>query len=284
MKSEDKFIKTRDGVALRARVREKGSPVWIVATHGIGEHLGRHQYLSDLFGQDFNIVRYDLRGHGQSGGTAAYIDNFYHYMEDLSEVLAYFRDKFRMKRFVLFGHSMGAQIVSGYLQSYADQDFYPEKVIINAPPISFSGLLGNVVDVLPKDVTRALAKFPFSCKLGGLVDLDNLSHSAQVRIDYERDKLNHLKLHSKLLLEMTRAQKDIFSRPIRPRCPMVCSYGSEDKIVGVAGIERYFDMIEKSVLLKRFDGAFHEIHNEIEKYRKPYFEYLSEQLNEVRYL
>ena len=64
----------KDGVELHAKIQETGSPIWLIHTHGIGEHLDRHQYLTDLFGKDFNIFQYDLRGHGRSLGPSAYVE------------------------------------------------------------------------------------------------------------------------------------------------------------------------------------------------------------------
>ena len=96
--------------------------------------------------------------------------------------------------------------------------------------------------------------------------------------DYVNDEFNVLKPHSKLILELVKASKDVFSKPIRIECPAFCSYGSEDRIVNVGHLENYLNMIDKSFKVQAFDGAYHEIHNEIEKYRLPYFEFLKESL------
>jgi len=42
-------------------------------------------------------------------------------------------------------------------------------------------------------------------------------------------------------------------------------------------------VIDKSFKLTVFEGAYHEIHNEIEKYRRPYFDYLKSVMNETIY-
>lgn len=63
---DKKFLKMRDGAELYVQIKESGSPVWIIGTHGVGEHMGRHKYLPEQFGRDFNIFQYDLRGHGSA--------------------------------------------------------------------------------------------------------------------------------------------------------------------------------------------------------------------------
>ena len=87
---ETKNLKMRDGVNIYMQVKEIGSPYWVISIHGVGEHLNRHQYISELLGQDFNILQFDLRGHGKSGGKRAYVDSFKDYYEDLFEILEFF--------------------------------------------------------------------------------------------------------------------------------------------------------------------------------------------------
>jgi len=274
MKGQSKVIKLRDGVEIYSEIQESGKNIWLIATHGIGEHLGRHEYLNELFGHEFNIFRYDLRGHGRSKGQAAYVKDFSLYAEDLKEILLYLKDKFKMDKFLLFGHSMGALISCDFLQNLSTEELYPEKFFVNAPPVGTPGALGKVLKHMPVEVVDGMTKLPFSAKIGGLVDLAYLSHNVKIKDDYLDDSFNHTKLHSKLLLELVKSSKRVFSRPLRPRCPAYCTYGTEDKVVSVQYLEEYFSMVEKAFKVKKIEGAYHEIHNEIEKYRSPYFTHL----------
>lgn len=273
----------RDGIELHTCIKENGSPVWLIATHGIGEHLARHHYLSELCGKDFNIFQYDLRGHGMSMGDRGYVADFSLYREDLLEIITFLRNKYKMQRYVLFGHSMGALITAAFIQQYTDDEYYPERLVLNAPPAGMPGALGEVIKYAPSSLIEKLSSLSMGTRLGGLVDLRNLSHDPHVYEDYIGDELNCQKLHTKLLLGLVNTSKQVFSRPIRPKCPAYCSVGSEDQIVSVGALKHYFSMVDKSFQFKIFDGAYHEIHNEIEKYRKPYFEYLRNVFMEVRY-
>lgn len=286
MDSKETFIRMSDGVELLASVREVGSPIWLIVTHGIGEHHERHSYFSDILNRDVNILRYDLRGHGRSHGKKAYVNDFNRFILDLSEVVKYAQDKFQMKKHIIFGHSMGALITSGYLQSYSQffdsDEFYPERVFISAPPVGVGGAMGLVVNMLPKKVFNNLALLP-SIPLAGLVNLYYLSHNETIKDVYKSDPLCCRFLHTKLLFEVIKSIKDIFSKPINVKCPAVCVYGSKDKIADTYLIKDYFKTIEKSFELKEFEGAFHEIHNEISEYRTPYFEFMKNFFLESRY-
>lgn len=278
---DQKFVKMRDGAELCVQIKETGSPVWIVATHGVGEHMGRHRYIPELFGHDFNIFQYDLRGHGRSTGKRTWVKDFSDYMEDLKEILRFLEDKYRMERFVLFGHSMGALITSSFMQNFVEDERYPERVIINAPPCGASGLLGKIVKIIPPAVFNGACELPFSIPIGGLVDLDALSHDPRTREDYVKDDLNSLKLETKLIFELMKTAQATYARPIRSKCPSFVTVGSSDRVVGASDVIEYFSKVDKSFNLKIIDGAFHEIHNEIEKYRKPYFDHLKSVFGEV---
>lgn len=280
---DKKFVKMRDGAELYVQVKETGSPVWIVATHGVGEHMERHKYLPDLFGHDFNIFQYDLRGHGRSTGRRTYVSDFSDYMEDLKEIIRFLQEKYRMERYILFGHSMGALITCAYMQNYVEDERYPERVVVNAPPVGADGLLGKVLKVLPTAFFNGACEIPYSIPVGGLVDLEHLSHDPRTKEDYVKDPLNSLKLESKLILELMKTAQATFARPIRSKCPSFVTVGGSDRVVSVPDLVEYFTNVDKSFNLKVFDGAYHEIHNEIEKYRKPYFDHLKIVFSEVLY-
>jgi len=281
MFTDKKFLKMRDGIELYTQIKESGSPVWIIATHGVGEHLERHKYLVDLFGHDFNVFQYDLRGHGRSTGQKAHVKSFSHYMEDLLEITRFLKEKYRMDRYVLFGHSMGGLITCSFIQNYVDESIYPERLIVNAPPCGADGFLGTLVKILPAAFFEKACEIPYTFPISGLVDLKYLSHDPRIYEDYINDPLNALKLESKLMFELMKTVKNTFSRPLRSKCPSFVSVGSEDRVVGSKELIEYFTMVDKSFQLKVFDGSYHEIHNEIEKYRKPYFEHLKMMFNEV---
>lgn len=278
---DKKFVKMRDGAELYVQIKETGSPVWIVATHGIGEHMGRHKYIPELFGHDFNIFQYDLRGHGQSTGKRVWIQDFAVYMEDLKEIIRFLEEKYRMDRYILFGHSMGALITCAFMQNFVEDECYPERVIVNAPPCGASGLMGKILKVIPSSFFNGACELPYSISIGGLFDLKYLSHDPRIKEDYVKDELNSLRLQSKLIFELMKTAQATFARPIRSKCPSFATVGGADRVVGAADAIDYFSTVDKSFNFKVFDGAYHEIHNEIEKYRKPYFDHLKMVFGEV---
>lgn len=274
MHKEEKRILTTDNIELHADIVENGSPVWIVMTHGLGEHCGRHRYIYKLFSQYFNICLYDLRGHGKSSGKRGYASSFRDFTSDLGTVISYLRENYSMERYYLIGHSMGGLVTSSYMQNHVDKDFYPEKVLLSAPATSGAGLPGKFFNIAPISLMKSLTNLPVTIPLAGVLDITKLSHDPRVYENYITDELNVLKVHSKLFLEILYEARRVFSRPLRVSCELYCALGTRDYLVDSETTINYFQNVEKNVNLKIIEGGYHELHNEIHKYSDQYFEFL----------
>ena len=277
MNNEYRDIISFDGTPLKCLIRETGSHKWLIVTHGLGEHLGRHEFFLKLFSQNFNIAIYDLRGHGRSGGKKAWVEHFGDFAKDLDAVIQYFKKNFGLKDYVLFGHSMGGLIVSDYMQNHVKEDLYPEKVFLSSPAVAAPGLMGPVFSNAPKFILESLTKLP-TLPVAKVLDLRKLSHDSRVYESYIKDEHTQLKIHTKLYLEVTKASRDVFSRPLRIKCPLFCAIGTEDALVHPGLMIKYFTEIEKNAQLNVFEGGYHELHNEIEKFKNPYLNYLRQSL------
>jgi alpha-beta hydrolase superfamily lysophospholipase len=85
-------------------------------------------------------------------------------------------------------------------------------------------------------------------------------------------------VHTHLFFQLLRTSRDVFSRPLRARCPLFASVGTEDGLVNAGMLLKYFANIEKNTKVLKVEGGYHELHNEIEKYRLPYFDFLRQSL------
>lgn len=277
MNNEYRDIVSFDGTVLKCLVRETGSSKWLIVTHGMGEHLGRHEYMLKLFSQSFNVAIYDLRGHGRSGGKRGYVEHFNDYLKDLQAVIDFLRKDFSMTKYTLFGHSMGGLITASYVQNMAQKDFYPEKVFLSSPAVAGGGFMGPVLAGAPAILFDGLTKCP-SVPLQGVLNLRRLSHDSRVYESYIKDEFNVLKMHSKVYWELLKMAREVFSRPLRCECPLFVSIGTEDGLVHPRLVIKYFTNIEKNAQLKIIEGGYHELHNEVEKYRRPYLNFLRQSL------
>lgn len=280
MHHEYRDIKGHDGIKLKATIKENGASTWLIVTHGLGEHSARHHHFLKLFAGQFNILLYDIRGHGQSEGERANVGEFVSFRKDLQKVVEYLRDNFQMTQFITFGHSMGALITADWLQNEAREDLYPTKVFLSSPPVGAPGLMGPLFGNAPHMVLKSLAGLPATLAIKGILDLSRLSHDSRVLVNYLNDDLVSLKVHTHLFFEILKTSRDVFSRPLRARCPIYASIGTEDGLVNPKMLIKYFSQMEKNTNLLKVEGGYHELHNEIEKYRTPYFDFLRQSLTE----
>lgn len=274
MNGREEMIKIGDNLELYSRIYESGKDHWLIVVHGLGEHCDRHLYAYDLFHDRYNICLFDLRGHGRSEGRRTYIDQFRYFYSDLYDVIGHLQRNYKMNDFSLFGHSMGALIVAGYTKFFATESCYPKRVLLNGPPVGVGGPAAPIVKKTSKSIVNFLADLPLTVRLAGMVDLEYLSHDPLIKKDYLEDELVHKKPHSKLLLELVKASKYVFNGPLDYKCPVACTCGTLDNVVDYDSVKRFFEVIEKNAKFHPIHGAFHEVHNEIEKYRKPYFEWI----------
>ncbi|MBF0205463.1 MAG: alpha/beta fold hydrolase [Oligoflexia bacterium] len=266
-----------------------GDGDWLVFTHGIGEHLGRHRYLLKLFSKKFNIALYDLRGHGRSGGQRADIQNFRQFSDDLREILVFLRKKYKMKSYMLLAHSMGCLVTADFLQDLISKkeagfvstgesafDQLPQRVFLCAPPVGFANVVAKFLKRF-SSVTNFLSKIPIAVPLKETINLYGLSHDLSVYSEYKDDPLNSECLSSRLLLNLISASGRVFSLPIglmRQLIPLGVAQGDADDVVDAALTEIYFKRVEPASELKIIRGGYHELHNEISSYREQYFAFL----------
>src|SRR5207245_5871555 len=81
----------------------------VALLHGVGSHLQAWDDVVAVLRNDFTLLRYDLRGHGQSGRPPApyHLDD---YVADLAALL----DAQSVARTALVGFSFGGMIVSAF--------------------------------------------------------------------------------------------------------------------------------------------------------------------------
>jgi alpha-beta hydrolase superfamily lysophospholipase len=64
---------------------------------------------------------------------------------------------------------------------------------------------------------------------------------------------------------------------------MFCSVGTGDVVVDSATKIKYFKSMDKNAKLLVVKNGYHELHNEIEKYREEYFNFLKESIMDTIY-
>lgn len=251
---------TTDGIKLFAQSWEVESPkAVIVLVHGHGEYCNRYANLANYFNQNqVSVFGFDLRGHGRSDGKRGHSPSYQALMDDIAQFIGIVKNKVSGVPYVLYGHSMGGNLVLNYgLQS---------SKMINAV-VASSPLIKLAFE--PPQSKLMLAKL-----MGGIYpaltvssELDSaaLSHDVNVVQQYVNDPLVHDKisvglyngLYSKGLYALENATKF----PL----PLFLFHGTEDKLTSFDASQEFASTAGKNVVFKKWEGLYHETHNEPEK-------------------
>ena len=86
----------------------------MVLVHGIEDFALGLEPLAEAFREEYRVIAFDLRGHGDSDKPGAY--TFGHFMADLHAVLF----QLQIEKPILVGHSLGGRIVTQYAGVFAD--------------------------------------------------------------------------------------------------------------------------------------------------------------------
>ncbi|MGH7199328.1 MAG: alpha/beta hydrolase, partial [Planctomycetaceae bacterium] len=87
---EERFLDAGGGVRLWVRRWRAETDRTLILTHGLCEHSGRHEHIVPLLHErGWNVVLWDLRGHGRSTGRPrTHVERFEQYVSALDAVRA----------------------------------------------------------------------------------------------------------------------------------------------------------------------------------------------------
>lgn len=232
----------------------------LIIVHGLGEHSGRYDYLTEkLNDSGWNVFRFDLRGHGKSGGDSAFLSDYHDYIKDLELVIDYAKTNSPNKKNFLLGHSMGGFISSLY-GVVTDQSV--DGIVLSGAatqtPKQAQGFMGTIVQFM----SNVAPKAAMSNDLGKVVSRDPAVVQA-----YLNDPLNKKKitfgLYNQFLIKGINFVKSNLSDF---DYPTLILHGENDLIVDPNASRILFESISScDKTLRMQPNLYHEIFNEPEK-------------------
>ena len=243
-------------------VEEPDKVVCIV--HGIGEYGGRFDRVAEAFRSvNMAVAALDLRGHGESLGRKGDCAPRKAVLDDVSALIEWAERQYTGKPLVLYGHSMGGNIVLDY-RGRGELSDHPSAYVISAPWLR---LVRPVPAPLYK-VVRLLARVMPSVTIGSSIDEKLLGNPEMVKPFLENPMVhNRISLQcavegfeTGIALEQGEADDDGRAHSI----PILLMHGSEDRICDVEGSRRIAARMKaqgEPVTYVEWEGLYHEIHN-----------------------
>jgi alpha-beta hydrolase superfamily lysophospholipase len=258
----DGFFKTADGKKLHYRswVCARAKAVFLVV-HGIGEHIGRYEYVSTAFmSRGYSVCGFDLRGHGLSEGKRGDIEDFSLFVSDIKDFYEFVKS-FSTEKIFILGHSFGGLLA---LLCGMNPPGDTKGIISINPLIRFKMELPRHKLVLGNLLRAVLPSFTFS----NGIKIRHLSKDQAVVDAYRKDKLVHDRISVRLFFQMLKQIEALKSSIINFKMPLLFLLSGDDRIIDSGASKEFFDKIEsKDKKLIILEGFYHEPLNEIGKER-----------------
>ena len=286
MKEENiKIISNQDSLELDCLLIKPNKEIKAIVeiAHGMNEHKERYiDFMKFLAKNGYASFIHDHRGHGKSIKNNNDLGYFYeenasYVVEDLHQINEYLKNKFKDKKIILFGHSMGSMIVRKYISKYAHT--IDGLIVCGSPSKNNASKLGLKVVKLLKSIKGERYRSEFVKKLmfGGFDKKGSepnswVCHNKEILKLYNEDKLCQYTYTLNGYENIIKLMIDIYNPKIYNRnnldLPIYFIAGNDDPV-----IKSKKDFNEAINFLKKigyhnidntlYDDMSHEILNEI---------------------
>ncbi|MCO4761110.1 MAG: lysophospholipase [Myxococcales bacterium] len=255
--TENGHLVTGDGIKLVWRWdRPEQAVGTVLIAHGFGEYLRRHTHDADAFvAAGIAVLRYDMRGHGNSGGKRGHVDRFADYISDLKTMLTLAHDK-GTGPVALLAHSQGGLIATKALLAGA----LPVKaVVLSNPAIHTKAHVPEWKKFAAKILSRGLPGFILPT---GLPATAISRDPASVR-DYEDDPLIFGNGTARWGWEFMSAQREVEREKLTMTVPLLVQLSTADQIIDAEFSRSWYATAQgDDITVTDWAGFYHELYNE----------------------
>lgn len=255
-------LKTPDGLDLQYYEQLAENPRAVIClVHGMGEHIGRYTHVGEFFAKaGLVVIGFDQRGHGLSQGKKGHTPSYDLLMDSVAQLVKTAAEKYPGLPLVLYGHSMGGNLVL----NYAIRNASGIKVVVASSPylrlsfvppkwkVTLANIMGSILPGLSQPT--------------GL-DTDMLSRDKGVVKAYENDPLVHDKITISYYLNIEKTGEWAIQHASELKVPALVFHGTGDKITSHEASQEFVKNTKGKADIKLFDDFYHETHNEPDKFQ-----------------
>lgn len=224
----------------------------VVIIHGLGEHGGRYDTLAQHFVRaGFSVSAFDQQGHGRSPESRGKIRSYNSLLDDIATFLQWSQTELVGIPTVLFGHSMGGNLVINYtLRDYPQ----PERVISSSP------MLEKATPVHPGFVrfARWLMRIAPNVKIRSDVVAERLMSDPGEQQLLRDDALFHSQITLRLGAGLIDSGAWALEHASRVRTALLLSHGSSDSMTSFSASQEFARLAGEACELVTLDGELHD--------------------------
>lgn len=248
----------------------------VIVTHGLGEHSECYNpFAQELNAKKWDVIAWDLRGHGRSEGQRGYVQSFNEFEKDLKVLTDLIQSKYKHKKQVLFGHSMGGLITLKYLVAFGTTHF--NGLALSSPALGANIKVSEVKSKMADFANEWLPRVT----MGNEIKDTDLHRDPELLAFYPKDPLRHNKISPRLYKGMLQAFEQMPQYAKEIQIPTLIQASGLDAVVNTMSTQEFFNHMSvenKKIII--YQNSLHEIFNDLEK--QTCFEDLIHFLNQLK--
>ena len=268
--------KSHDGLNLFAQSWSPDDEIkkTVIIIHGIGEHSTRYDHWAERFVRNsYAVLTMDQRGCGKSEGKKGHIPNYESILKDTDLLVSKSKELFPNKPVVIYGHSMGGNIILNYCLRREEKPF---AAIVSAPWIRLAMTPPKLLLFVGNTMKNILPGFTQRSK----IPLSYISRDQQEVEKYKNDPLIHDKVSVMTGMSFLEAGEWSLENAEKYDTPLLLMHGSGDQITSHKATESFYKKAHDVASIKIWEGCYHELHHEFE--REQVFQHVIDWLNKLK--
>ena len=222
----EETLTTSDGLELHCRSDPGESPrALLLFVHGLAEHVARLDATSAAMGErGFSTFRFDVRGHGASGGRRHHVPHFSRYLDDLDLVLAHLDSLApSLPRFVV-GHSAGGLIALAHALERAPR---LAGLVLVSPALAFAVAPSWPLRIAARLLNLLAPTFPIDSS----IPLDRVSRNPEVERILRAENPRGIRVTPRWYFACRDAQRQVARRARELTIPLLTLAAGDDALV-----------------------------------------------------
>ena len=230
--------------------------------HGIGEYAARYERMASMMnGAGIAVVSMDLRGHGASAGARGHCAPRKAVLRDIDCLIEKAGALYPGIPLVLYGHSMGGNLVLDY-RSRGALNHVPAGYVLSAPWV----MLVKRIPFYLEGFVRAMLHFKPDFTISAGVDPAVLGNPQMLKESDSKSALTHNRISAATGVDGYDIADAILAGTHENNGgaagkPLLLMHGDADKICYVEGSRRIAELEGDCCTYIEWPSYFHELHN-----------------------
>jgi len=232
----------------------------VVLIHGMGEYFGRYtdHVIPNFYNNSIAVIAYDQFGHGKTEGKRGHNPGFEEVLDCVSYIIDKSKQVFGIQPTFLYGHSMGGNVVINYVLK---RKHNLNGVIATSPFLK----LAFEPPAWKLKIAKLLVKIAPSLTMGNELDINAVSQDKNEVEKYKNDSLIHDRISPNYSIIFIETGIWAIENADKLKIPMLLMHGTGDQLTSYKASQKFAEKAGEKVELKLFEGAYHELHNDMVK-------------------